>query len=88
MRFYTKQHQFYCGIDLHADAIYICILNSVGDIVVHNNILTKPKSFLRLIKPYRDGLVITKLFSAAFFDWRSVLLPQTFARWSNTTRAG
>ncbi len=58
MRFYTKQHQFYCGIDLHADAMYVCILNSVGDIVVHNNIPTKPKSFLRLIKPYRDGLVV------------------------------
>ena len=22
MRFYTKQHQFYCGIDLHARTMY------------------------------------------------------------------
>ena len=58
MRFYTKQHQFYCGIDLHADAMYICILNAVGEIVVHNNIPTKPKAFLRLIKPYREGLIV------------------------------
>ena len=41
MRFYTKQHQFYCGVDLHADAMYVCILNSVGDIVVHKNIPSK-----------------------------------------------
>lgn len=58
MRFYTKQHQFYCGIDLHANAMYVCILNSSGEVVVHKNISTKPKSFLRLIKPYRDGLIV------------------------------
>ena len=58
MRFYTKQHPFYCGIDLHADAMYVCILDSTSEIVVHQNIPTKPKSFLRLIKPYRDGLVV------------------------------
>lgn len=58
MRFYTKQHQFYCGIDLHADAMYVCILDSTGDVVVHKNIATKPKSFLRLIKPYRERLVV------------------------------
>lgn len=58
MRFYTKQHQFYCGIDLHANAMYVCILDSAGEVVVHKNIPTKPKSFLRLIKPYRKGLVV------------------------------
>ena len=58
MKFYTKQHQFYCGIDLHADAMYVCILNATGEVVVHKNIPTKPKSFLRLIKPYRDRLVV------------------------------
>ncbi len=55
MRFYTKQHQFYCGIDLHADAMYVCILNAVGEIVVHKNIPTKPKAFLRLIKPAKES---------------------------------
>lgn len=58
MRFYTKQHQFYCGIDLHANAMYVCILDSSGEVVVHKNIPTKPKSFLRLIKPYCDGLIV------------------------------
>jgi hypothetical protein len=24
MRFYTKQHPFYCGIDLHARTLYVC----------------------------------------------------------------
>jgi hypothetical protein len=35
MRFYTTQHQFYCGIDLHARTMYVCILDQCGEIVVH-----------------------------------------------------
>ena len=58
MRFYTKQHHFYCGIDLHADAMYVCILDATGEIVLHKNIPTRPKAFLRLIKPYRSELVV------------------------------
>jgi len=27
MRFYTKSHQSYCGVDLHARTMYVCILN-------------------------------------------------------------
>jgi|APFre7841882654_1041346.scaffolds.fasta_scaffold153520_2 hypothetical protein len=30
MRFYTQQHRFYCGIDLHAKRMYICVLNAFG----------------------------------------------------------
>ena len=58
MRFYNKQHQFYCGIDLHANAMYLCIINALGQTVLHKNIQTRPKSFLRMIKPFRDGLVV------------------------------
>ena len=29
MRFYTTQHQFYCGIDLHAKKMYLCVLDSL-----------------------------------------------------------
>src|SRR6056297_691722 len=53
-----EQHRFYCGIDLHANAMYVCIIDSSGEVVVHKNIPTKPKSFLRMVKPYRDGLVV------------------------------
>ncbi len=27
MRFYTETHQHYCGIDLHARTMYVCILD-------------------------------------------------------------
>jgi transposase len=58
MRFYTKQHPFYCGIDLHARTMYVCILNQAGEIVVHRNMPTSPEALLKTIAPYRDQIVI------------------------------
>ena len=58
MRFYTKPHQFYCGIDLHARAMYVCILNQSGEILVHRNMKTTPETFLKVIAPSREGLVV------------------------------
>ena len=37
MRFYTQQHAHYCGIDLHARTMYMCILDQAGAIVLHRN---------------------------------------------------
>lgn len=45
MRLYTTQHPWYCGIDLHAQAMYVCILNQKGDIVLHRNMQTNPETF-------------------------------------------
>src|SRR5438132_10400646 len=58
MRFYTKQHQFYCGIDLHARTMYLCILNRDGEILVHRNMPVGPEPFLKTIAPYRTDLVV------------------------------
>jgi transposase len=58
MRFYTNQHQFYCGIDLHARSMYVCIVNRDGEILVHRNMKAAPDPFLKTVAPYRDGLVV------------------------------
>ena len=58
MRFYTKQHQFYCGIDLHARSMYLCILNQEGEILLHRNMPAGPEPFLKAIAPYREDLVV------------------------------
>jgi transposase len=58
MRFYTKQHQFYCGIDLHARTLYLCILNQDGEILVHRNMPAGPEPFLKAVAPYREDLVV------------------------------
>ncbi|MHC4177330.1 MAG: hypothetical protein ACYSWU_07480 [Planctomycetota bacterium] len=41
MRFYQKQHPFYCGIDLLAKTMYVCIVNQAGEILVHRDIKTR-----------------------------------------------
>ena len=56
MRFYTQQHPHYCGIDLHARTMYLCILNQAGAIVLHCNMKADPDSFLEAIGPYRDQI--------------------------------
>jgi transposase len=58
MRFYTQQHKFYCGIDLHARSMYICILDQEGNTLLHKNFKTDPESFLRAIQPYREDIVV------------------------------
>jgi len=58
MRFYTHQHKHYCGIDLHARTMYVCILDQAGTILVHKHLPTTPEAFLRVIAPYRDDLVV------------------------------
>jgi len=58
MRFYTKQHKFYCGIDLHAKKMYVCVLDSTGEIVLHRNINTEREIFLAVIEPFRENVVV------------------------------
>ena len=58
MRFYTKSHRYYCGIDLHARRMYICVLDAEGQIRVHRNGPATAEHFLATIAPYREDLVV------------------------------
>ena len=58
MRFYTKTHKHYCGIDLHAKKMFVCILDADGTVLLHRNIATSPEDFLRVIAPFREDLVV------------------------------
>jgi transposase len=66
MRFYTQQHQFYCGIDLHARTMYLCILTQDGEILVHRHMPAGPEPFLKAVAPYREDLVVCV---ACIFTW-------------------
>ena len=55
---YNTQHPFYCGIDLHARAMYVCILNQAGETLLHRNMKTTPEAFLKAIAPYRPDIVV------------------------------
>jgi transposase len=58
MRFYLQRHQFYCGIDLHAKKMYLCVLDEQGSVVLHRNIKSDPELLRRMLQPFRDDLVI------------------------------
>ena len=58
MRFYTKQHKYYCEIDLHTKKMYLCVLDSTGEIVLHRNIKTDRDVFLKTIEPFREDVVV------------------------------
>ena len=58
MRFYQQRRQFYCGIDLHAKNMFLCVLNDQGEMLLHRNLPAKPESLERALKPFREGLVV------------------------------
>ena len=58
MRFYTQQHMYYCGIDLHARKMYVCIIDQKGKTKVHQNIKTDAERFFELVFPFLEDVVI------------------------------
>lgn len=58
MRFYTRQHRYYCGVDLHARTMYVCVLDQAGDVLVHRNLKCDRDGFLKLIAPYREDVAV------------------------------
>ena len=66
MRFHDRQHRHYCGIDLHVKTMYVCILDAVGQVLVHRNVKTTPEAFLEIVAPYRDDLVVESLRLSPF----------------------
>ena len=66
MRFYNRQHQYYCGIDLHVKTMYVCILDTTGQVLVHRNVPSTPAAFLEVVAPYRADLVVA---AECMFTW-------------------
>ncbi len=66
MRFYTQQHRHYCGVDLHARSMYVCVLDRDGNVLVSKNIASAPEPFLELIAPYREDLAVA---AECMFTW-------------------
>ena len=58
MKFYTTLHKYYCGIDLHARLLYVCILDEHGNKVVHQKIKADPHQLHKLLKPYIGQVVV------------------------------
>jgi len=58
MNVYTGIHSYYCGIDLHARTMYVCVLDKDGQKVYHKNHPCTPEHFLKAIAPFREDIVV------------------------------
>src|SRR4051812_3359529 len=58
MRFYNQQHRFYCGVDLHARTLALCVLDDQGTKRLERTISANPDAFLHALEPFRDGLAV------------------------------
>jgi transposase len=58
MRFYNQSHQFYCGIDLHARLLAICVVDQTGAIVLKTQIPADQQLLLKTLAPFRPDVVV------------------------------
>ena len=58
MRFYTQQHKHYCGIDLHARKMYVCIVDNKGKTKFHRNLKTDPELLFEVLFEYLEDIVV------------------------------
>src|SRR5262249_26035179 len=58
MRFYNQQHRFYCGIDLHARTLAVCILDAAGVVAFRGTIAASPAAVRDALAPFREDVVV------------------------------
>jgi hypothetical protein len=70
MKLYQQQHQFYCGIDLHANAMYVFVVDAQGKKHLHRNFHTRdPDTFQREIAPFRRQPGAFVVGCESTFNW-------------------
>ena len=68
MKFYNQQHEFYCGIDLHANSMHVCVVDRAGKKCLHRNFDTKKiRRFLTALQPFEEQDLIIGCEST--FNW-------------------
>ena len=50
--------RFYAGVDLHARALFLVVLDGDGQVRFARNLPANPDAFLRAVAPFRDGLLV------------------------------
>ncbi|MET1256574.1 IS110 family transposase [Aliikangiella maris] len=58
MNFYNNMHPYYCGIDLHARSLYVCIIDQDGKTCAHKEIQANPNTLLTLLEPYIGQIIV------------------------------
>ena len=66
MEYIRIDKQYYCGVDLHANVIYICVMRKSGKVVLHEELSTDFPKFLKAIKPYLSSIAVC---AESSFNW-------------------
>ena len=66
MHFYQQHHQHYCGIDLHASWMFLCIQDDRCTVLLHKNLPTSAEAFQAAVHPYRQDLAVAV---ECMFSW-------------------
>lgn len=54
MRYYTKKHKNTCGVDLHSNNAYLCVLNELGEKVKHKRVNNSEAELDKELIGYED----------------------------------
>ena len=54
MRVYKTQHQYYCGVDLHARSLFVNVLDDKGTTRFEQDLPASPAAFLDAIGPIEN----------------------------------
>lgn len=66
MEFVRAKTKYVCGIDLHADVMYVCVLDKNGNVKFHHEI---PTDFARLLKHLEEYLPSVSVCAESTFNW-------------------
>jgi transposase len=66
MQYASVSTKYFCGVDLHGNTIFVCVMRKDGSIVLHKEIASDGKQFLALIKQYRTDITVC---AESTFNW-------------------
>ena len=52
------KHRFYCGVDLHARTLALCVLDADGQVAARANVAAAPDAVLDALAPFREDLAV------------------------------
>jgi hypothetical protein len=86
MKFYSQQHRFYCGVDLHTRCMFLCVQDQAGNKLLHRNYPAEPRAFLQAIQPFRDSVVVACECTFSWYWLADLCLQEHVTRRVRATR--
>jgi len=66
MEYIHVHKKYYCGVDLHADVMYVCVMTKAGNVVFHHEMPTDFSRLLKHLKPYLSNIAVC---AESTFNW-------------------